>query len=249
MGSWIAHLQMAEIVFTKLSDLDEAAFTYGNLAPDSGVPNADWSEFDPPKEVTHFLKHDRGEDGIRDLDFFRAYVQSLNPIRDRWRYSFCLGYFSHLICDGIWMRLLVPTTILQSANAIAENPGAAWKAIKDDWYSLDRKYVRDHPKCNFWRVLMVEPNPPSPLPFLKESGLHHNLDYIRALNTDPNPDWVIDRRYSYLSEVNMSRISADCAALFLELFERRPEFGERSSALEILDPERLRPYEFSLGDQ
>ena len=55
MGTWISHLRIAEQLLTAMPQLDEVAFIYGNLAPDSGLPNADWSAFDPPKEVTHFL--------------------------------------------------------------------------------------------------------------------------------------------------------------------------------------------------
>jgi hypothetical protein len=55
MATWISHLRVAENLLAALPDLDEVAFTFGNLAPDSGVPNADWTVFDPPQEVTHFF--------------------------------------------------------------------------------------------------------------------------------------------------------------------------------------------------
>ena len=66
MGTWIAHLRIAENLLPYFSGMDEVAFTYGNLAPDSGLPNADWTVFDPPKEVTHFLHKGEGESAIRD---------------------------------------------------------------------------------------------------------------------------------------------------------------------------------------
>jgi hypothetical protein len=55
MGSWISHLRIAEIILQSYPGLDVTNFTFGNLAPDSGMPNADWTQFDPPKELSHFL--------------------------------------------------------------------------------------------------------------------------------------------------------------------------------------------------
>jgi hypothetical protein len=47
VGTWISHLRIAETLLAHLPDLDEVAFAYGNLAPDSGIPNTDWSWFGP----------------------------------------------------------------------------------------------------------------------------------------------------------------------------------------------------------
>ena len=67
MGTWIAHLRVAENLLPHLGSVDEVAFAYGSLAPDSGLPNADWSAFDPPKEVTHFLRPGEDEGRIKEL--------------------------------------------------------------------------------------------------------------------------------------------------------------------------------------
>ncbi len=67
MGTWICHLRIAEKLLPHFPELDKTTFAFGNLAPDSGIPNETWTEFDPPKEVTHFLQKGEGEDMIRDL--------------------------------------------------------------------------------------------------------------------------------------------------------------------------------------
>ena len=56
MASWMVHLRIADELLNKLDGIDETAFIVGSIAPDSGVPNADWSVFSPPKSVTHFYK-------------------------------------------------------------------------------------------------------------------------------------------------------------------------------------------------
>ena len=54
MASWMVHLRIADKLLDQLKDIDETAFVMGNIAPDSGVPNEDWTKFTPPKTVSHF---------------------------------------------------------------------------------------------------------------------------------------------------------------------------------------------------
>ena len=54
MASWMVHLRVADELLKKIEKLDEQAFVIGNIAPDSGVPNEDWTVFQPPKDVSHF---------------------------------------------------------------------------------------------------------------------------------------------------------------------------------------------------
>src|SRR5215217_2462964 len=110
MGTWISHLRVAENLLPHFSEVDEVTFTFGNLSPDSGVPNEDWTQFDPPKEVTHFLRKNEGEDAIHDLVFYQEHLANIKPEDDIKLYSFRLGYFFHLICDIIWAKRIVPAT-------------------------------------------------------------------------------------------------------------------------------------------
>lgn len=64
MASWMIHLGIADDLLMRLQRIDETAFVVGNIAPDSGVPNSDWSEFHPPKTVTHFYKETKSGRGI-----------------------------------------------------------------------------------------------------------------------------------------------------------------------------------------
>ena len=54
MASWMIHLRIADLMLNELKDIDEAAFVMGNIAPDSGVPNEDWTNNHPPKNVSHY---------------------------------------------------------------------------------------------------------------------------------------------------------------------------------------------------
>ncbi|MBX3064251.1 MAG: hypothetical protein KF726_14840 [Anaerolineae bacterium] len=179
MTTWIGHLRIAEQLLVENPALDEVAFTLGNLGPDSGKPNADWSEFDPPKHVTHFLREGDGEDRIHDLDFYRDYLLKVSP-NENSVYSYYLGYFVHLLCDNLWTRWVWQASKVQFAGELAEKGnGFVWE-LKRDWYDLDHKYVRDHENCLFWRVLIPTPNPATVLPFIPEHAMRHSLNHIRA---------------------------------------------------------------------
>ena len=110
MGTWISHLRVAENLLPHFPEVDEVTFTFGNLSPDSGIPNADWTEFDPPKEVTHFLRKDGEEHEIHDLVYYQQYLMDIQPGDDIRLYSFRLGYFFHLICDIMWSKRIGKAT-------------------------------------------------------------------------------------------------------------------------------------------
>ena len=71
MASWMIHLRIADRLLYELGELDETAFIMGNIAPDSGVPNEDWSQFTPPKAISHF-KTKSDDELFFDIDKFRA---------------------------------------------------------------------------------------------------------------------------------------------------------------------------------
>ena len=50
------HLRVADTLLSQLDGISETEFIMGNIAPDSGVPNDDWSKFTPSKDISHFLR-------------------------------------------------------------------------------------------------------------------------------------------------------------------------------------------------
>ena len=250
MGTWICHLRIAEKLLPHLPDLNKTLFTFGNLAPDSGVPNKDWTEFDPPKEVTHYLHKGEGEAMIRDLDYYREYLIDIDPKEDINAYSFRLGYFTHLICDIIWSKKIHHTTISAFQDLIAEDIGKAWKLIKKDWYGLDQLYNHEHKDGLFWTIIHPTSNPPSYLPFIREDALHHQYDYIRNFYGVYDPYWFEDRKYPYLNENSMTRAVQDSvdATLFILEKVKETDIVSLQSSTQLLPPELMQPYEMPIGD-
>ena len=213
MGTWISHFRVAERLLGALPGLglagiDAQMFVIGNVAPDSGRPNLDWTTFDPPKSVTHFLQPGEDEGRIRDLAFYREYVQPLDT--ETPRFSFMLGYFAHLVTDNLWMHFIGENTQAAFNSEIAQDRAATWERVKDDWYGLDHKYLRDHPGNVFERYVVAAPNPPSSFAFLPTDALAYRLDDLRESYSAPG-EFALDRDYPYLAEATMDRVVEDCA--------------------------------------
>lgn len=252
MGTWIAHLRVAENLLPHFPELDEVTFAFGNLSPDSGLPNADWTEFDPPKEVTHFLRKGEGEDAIHDLVFYEQYVANIRPEENIKLYSFRLGYFFHLVCDLMWAKRIGVTTKQEFKRLFESNPKEALELIKDDWYGLDQLYVRDYPENIFWRVILPSPDPPSYLPFVKNEALHQQYDHIRKYYSEPEDEWFLSIPYQYLNEKTMTQMVNDSteAALFIhEKLRDIRNLADLKSSISLLPESLIGPYEEPLGNQ
>src|SRR6185503_7976852 len=251
MGTWISHLRVAENLLPHFPELDEVTFAFGNLSPDSGIPNADWTQFDPPKEVTHFLRRGKEEHAIHDLVYFDQYLANISPEEDMKLYSFRLGYFFHLICDIMWARRIGKTTKQEFKELFDENPGRAVGIVKDDWYGLDQLYVRDHPASSFWRIIMPNPDPPSHLPFVKNEALHQQYAHIRNFYSQPESQWFLSLPYCYLNESTMTRMVNDSIEAVFIVYKKVREMKNLhglKSSVSLLPEALISPYESPLGN-
>lgn len=213
MGTWISHLRIAENLLASIPGLDEATFTFGSLAPDSGLPNADWSVFDPPKAVSHFLPEGGSEKQIADLSFYRKHLQGFDRHQDPVRYSFLMGYFFHLISDRLWTeRVDAAFRVIHKELFTSKSEMEAIDTIKDDMYALDQRFVRDHKDCLFWRVFLPAPIPQAGLDFVRQEAFEHQVNYIRDFYAKPSTDWVLDRTYPYINEATMARYVDETSA-------------------------------------
>lgn len=121
MASWMVHLRIADALIDKIEGLDWTAFVMGNIAPDSGVPNSDWSAFSPPKSVTHYYRQMAGKSKQIDIAAFRADYFSEAHIQaySNKAYSFFLGYYVHLLSDIEWSEKISEPTQKQHLDEIA----------------------------------------------------------------------------------------------------------------------------------
>ena len=148
-------MRIADALIDKLAGIDETAFVIGNIAPDSGVPNADGTSYTPPKSVSHY--HVLREDGKGkkiDVDAFCAEYFSKELIRSysAKEYSFFLGYLVHLLTDDEWTKKVLAPSKEKYAEEYIHNKKALIEKLKEDWYDLDFKYLEEHPSFRAFRI-------------------------------------------------------------------------------------------------
>ena len=153
MASWMVHLRIADALLAQLKSIDKTAFTVGNMAPDSGVPNSDWTKFEPPYDVSHFKTQTDSGSFIDTARFCETYLNE-EAIRgySQKAYSFFLGYYVHLLTDVRWSEAVSGPLAQKFPQEYAQDKKKLVAAAKEDWYDLDFLYLREHPDFRAFRI-------------------------------------------------------------------------------------------------
>ncbi len=201
MASWMVHLRIADRLLDRLPIPAPVEFIVGNIAPDSGVPNADWSAFTPSTQISHF------KNGGKKADPAAFAAKYFTPAQQKTytgtQSSFYLGYLTHLLTDALWSQNIARPAMEKYHRELEADPGFIWK-IKEDWYGLDYKYLRDHPGFRAFRV------------YLGAVGFHNSYmeefapdafdnrrEYITGFYLQGSDN--LDREYPYLAQQEMDR--------------------------------------------
>lgn len=145
MASWMVHLRVADKLLEQIKNLDEQAFVMGNIAPDSGVPNEDWTKFQPPKYISHFREDSYNTDINIEKFCSQYFNDQLIKGYDKKEYSFFLGYYVHLLTDIEWTNNVYEPLLKAYPKEAAEDTYKLVWAAKGDWYDLDFLYLERHP--------------------------------------------------------------------------------------------------------
>ncbi len=200
MASWMVHLRIADKLLDKIPGLSPVDFIVGNIAPDSGVPNADWSAFIPPTVISHF----KTTSNKADPDAFAAKYWTVEK-RDSYdsrQYAFFLGYLTHLLTDVAWVEEIYYPSKEKFADLLASDPDNFIWRLKEDWYDLDFKYLRDHPGFRAFRVYLGAVGYQNT--FMEEfsaDAFDNRRMYITDFYLQGMDD--LDREYPYLTEAEM----------------------------------------------
>lgn len=153
MASWIIHLKIADILLDHIPGLDATAFVVGNISPDSGIPNADGTTYTPSKSITHF-KTKRNNAVIYDVGQFSNEWLAPHRIKSytKREFSFFLGYWAHLMTDQAWVERICLPAFDHYGRKTKEERNALVSAMKQDWYDLDFRYLRDHPDFRAFQI-------------------------------------------------------------------------------------------------
>jgi hypothetical protein len=197
MATWVTHLRLAESLLNAGLALAVDPFLVGSVAPDSGVPKADMSGYEPLKKVTHW--HNAKGDVDAEA-YYRRYL-AVAGLTDDAR-AFHIGYYLHLLADVEWDRTLwqpkkqTPLYL----KALADMDGLVHE-IKKDWYGLDFLYLQAHPECIYYERFRYLNDVPDYLDYLAPGLLTDSIQKILAYYRVPT--FELQRPYSYLSQAEI----------------------------------------------
>lgn len=216
MASWMVHMRIADKLLDSLPGLSPTEFIVGNIAPDSGVPNEDWSSFSPPTSVSHFKSAGKKADPEAFAAKYLNHRQDYTPKQ----FSFYLGYLTHLLTDVLWSEKIARPALDRAGKTDAPDREAyIWK-LKKDWYDLDFKYLRDHPDfrafhiyreaVDFRNIYMEEFAP---------DAFDNRRQYITGFYLAGREG--LDREYPYLTEAQMDTFAADAIHTILNILHTK----------------------------
>ena len=194
MASWMIHLRIANKLLDKIPNLSPIEFTMGNMAPDSGVPNEDWSSFTPSTAVSHYrVDNGKGKTIIEIQRYVENYfTPELRATYNEQQYSFYLGYYTHLLTDTIWSELIARPVRKQF-------PQVSWEEIKEDWYDQDFLYIKKHPGFRAFRAYLGSVGFVNRyMDFFAPDAFDNRREYITSFYLQQKDN--LDREYPYLTE-------------------------------------------------
>lgn len=209
MATWVSHLMIADSVLHRFPQLDRHGFCVGNIAPDCNVENADWFDFTPSREVTHWMSGERKK--ASDCDrFYKEYIADRQEVigTDE-EYSFLLGYWSHLITDAefqrfirdeervaaVWQRIMKHPVLSKKASGMAES----WDSIKKlvdkdnrmkDIHAIEAGYLEQHPESGYFTEILGLKTFPRYIDYLPEGAIVRKIGvmgYIPEKETGKYP--------------------------------------------------------------
>lgn len=205
MASWMVHLRVADELLQHFKGLCELEFIVGNIAPDSGVPNEDWSSFAPPYNVSHFVVTDENGERHKDFNLYisRYFTKGLQNSYTEEQYSFYLGYLVHLITDNLWGERVLKACAERFPEEYAKDKNAAIWRWKRDFYDLDAKYIRDNPSFHAFNVYAGAVGFKNTfLDFFASDAFDNRRSYIKDFYLSEHDD--LDREYECFTEQEMN---------------------------------------------
>lgn len=217
MASWMVHLRVADKLLERLPEIEETEFVVGNIAPDSGVPSADWTAYAPSKEVSHFEAYlEDGQKKIIVESFLdQHFTLEQRTGYDRKQYSFYLGYLTHLLTDKEWIARIYNPSVARYPQAYAEDPHKLLWTLKKDWYDLDFLYLKKHPDFKAFQIYEnAEGFVNRYMDVFTKDAFDSRRQYIVGFYRGGRED--IEREYTYLNEAQAERFVEDCVEAVLD---------------------------------
>jgi len=221
MATWIVHIRVAERLLKNLN-LDEEMFLAGNIGPDSGVPNEDYSAFTPGKVITHWLDESLKNDEYVEINaenFFDKHLKG-RELENKEK-SFLVGYYTHLLTDIEWSKMhrRIKNQDKKMKEEFIKDKSFIW-TVKKDWYGLDYKYIKENDDCIFNRVYKHIKEIPDYLDYFPKDAFIKQKEAIVDYYTEKNEEHF-SKEFKYLTEDMMNQFIEECSANILEILNEK----------------------------
>ena len=200
LATWIVHLRIADSFIKDglIPDAFKAQFIIGSLSPDCGYDKKDSNgEFMPPPRVTHWTP-DGDKTFCDSTGFYNTYLKDRTKDAS---YYFYYGYYIHLITDILWSSCIhLPTKMKYHIEY--ENDPEYLNLIKQDWYDLDFKFLKENPDFEPYTILCQSKKVEDYLPYYETGQLSKQIQFIADFYKDfkgTNPD----REYKFLTPADV----------------------------------------------
>lgn len=231
MASWMVHLRVADRLLSRLERVAQTEFIVGNIAPDSGVPNQDWTAYTPSTKVSHFKSYlENGTVGIDIESYVRQYfTPEKRAGYSREQYSFYLGYLTHLLTDLQWIDRVYQPSIARYPEAFAEDSHKLLWTLKKDWYDLDFLYLQKHPDFRAFQIYESAVGFANRyMDIFAEDAFENRREYITGFYRGGREG--LEREYVYLTEAQAEQFVEDCVNALCERLEQEFQISISASA-------------------
>lgn len=200
MALWVTHLMIADRVLTKLSHLDARGFCVGSIAPDCNQENESWTEFTPPREVTHWMNGEAKDNSDADRFLDAYFLKRIYQINTKEEYAFLLGYYAHLIADAmyiefvadnsrikaVWQRILANEETRKRAQGLE----CTWKNIRailpkevrfGEIGAIERKYLDQHMDSGFMKYILPLSDFPDYIDYLPKGSIKRKIGVMGVI--------------------------------------------------------------------
>lgn len=194
MATWMVHFRIADRLLDDL-DVNAEQFVVGNIGPDCGEPNEDWSVYVPSPHVSHWKDTESMPGSINSEAFYDTYIRNNEEPK---KVSFYLGYYVHLLTDILWKdRIYIPVREKYKEN-FQKDKNFKW-TVKEDWYDQDHKFLKMNMDFRAFRIFdRVKEFPNVYIDRFSDTAIEKRIKYISDFY---NADYGnLDREYLYLTE-------------------------------------------------
>jgi len=209
MATWIVHLRIADYLLSQVPNLVNKEYVVGNIAPDAGEPNKDWTEFTPPGYITHWIDQEIGMIQLEKIE--KQYLHNCN-----YRLPFYLGYYTHLVVDTYWGNLVKQYNKTHFGREKNVDPEIV-KCFRRETTFIEKEYYSNNKNKKAFEIfLSITEFENRYFDYFSKEAIIKKVDYIQKYMLRPNEPINCVYLNAKLMDKWVKKVSTDVLSHFEE---------------------------------